>query len=291
MARTENAVHDKIRLAQLRGIPPKWDLARNFSVFEQAVARATGMRADLLVTPECWLDGYAAIDPASTPQRILDIAQPLESSRYVARAGELAREHRLWICFGFTSLEDGRAFNAAGLWNADGERVGLYRKTHLQRHDLQYAAGDELPVFQTPWGTMGILICADRRWPETSRVLRVQGARLILNPTYGFWTELNEAMIRTRSYENELYFAFTHPRQSLVTGTKGEVILNEKISDDGTWTISVTELDLAAVTDHGHIADRRPGLYGALAESRGRDGGAASVRESRASSKAPTVSP
>ena len=68
---------------------------------------------------------------------------------------------------------------------------------------------------------------------EGKRVLRLKGARLILNPTYGFWNDLNEAMIRTRSFENELYFAFTHPRQGLVTNTKGKIVAKEEGPDDG----------------------------------------------------------
>ena len=259
-------LENEVRLALLRAVPEKWNLEKNFSVFEEAVVKAAESKARLFITPECWLDGYASPDPDSSIERLLTISQDLESSPYLESVAKLAKKHHMWICFGFTSLENGQAHNAAGLWNDEGQLIGVYHKTHLQRHDLQYAAGMDLPVFESPWGKLGILICADRRWPESSRVLRLKGARMILNPTYGFWNDLNEAMIRTRSYENELYFAFTHPQQSLVTGTKGEIIANEKGPDDGSWEVLITDLDLGFVDDHGHMADRRPDIYKSLSE-------------------------
>jgi predicted amidohydrolase len=259
---------DHIRLALLRGVPEKWDLESNFEIFKQAVLKAAASEADLLITPECWLDGYASADPESSVTRLVEISQHLENSSYLGAVSRLARDQGLWICFGFTSLEDGKPHNAAGLWNAEGRRVGIYRKTHLQKHDLQYAPGNGFPVYESPWGRLGILICADRRWPESTRVLRLKGARLILNPTYGFWNDLNEAMIRTRSYENELYFAFTHPRQGLVTDTKGRIVAREEGPDDGSWDLLITDLDLGEVDDHGHMANRRPEIYQELSEQR-----------------------
>lgn len=173
---------NKKRFALLRAVPKKWDLDANFKVFLDAVEMASRRKASLLVTPECWLDGYASPDKDSTPERIRAIAQPLETSLYLKRVSESAREHRMFVCFGFTSLENGRAYNASGLWNVSGERIGVYHKTHLQDHDLQYAAGESLPVWETPRGPVGMMICADRRWPETVRVLRLQGAKLTSKP-------------------------------------------------------------------------------------------------------------
>ena len=67
------------------------------------------------------------------------------------------------------------------------------------------------------------MICADRRWPETARTLRVRGAEIIMNPTYGMWHLENEWWMRTRSYENELYICFTHPQIALITDPEGNV--------------------------------------------------------------------
>jgi N-carbamoylputrescine amidase len=171
------------------------------------------------------------------------------------------------ICFGFTSLEDGSAYNAAGLWDAEGKLTGVYHKTHLQTHDLQYAPGRGLPVWSTDWGKVGIMICADRRWPETARTLRLQGARLILNPTYGFHNDLNEAMMRTRAYENQCFIAFAHPEQSLVTDPRGRVIGKESgTAEAGVPRILICDIDLAEAKDDNHLRDRRPEIYREITE-------------------------
>lgn len=271
--------HD-IRIAQLVGVPVAWDLEANFAVFLERVAAAD--RAHLFVTPECWLDGYAAADPASSRERLRSVAQDLHASPYLERVAREARNRGMWICFGFTSLEGERIYNAAGLWNDRGELVGVYHKTHIQTHDAQYDPGEALSVYDSPWGPLGIVICADRRWPESMRTLRLQGARLILNPTYGFHGDLNTAMLRTRAFENQCFVAFTHPEESLVTGPRGEVV-TQRVGAGG--KTEVTALDLSAADAVGrsdHLVDRRPELYGRLAiglsETAPRQAAAATLR-------------
>ena len=102
---------------------------------------------------------------------------------------------------------------------------------HCQTHDLKYTAGGSLPVFGADFGPFGVLICADRRWPETVRTLALKGARVIFNPTYGMHDERNLHMMQTRSYESELFIAFTHPQQALLTAPTGQVICNETRDD------------------------------------------------------------
>lgn len=256
-----------VRLALLRSVPEKWNLEANFDVFLQGVALAADRDADILITPECWLDGYASPAEDSTPKKILEIAQDITTSSYLKRVASKAKEHQMYICFGFTSLENGKAFNAAGLWSSEGKLTGIYHKTHLQAHDLQYAFGQALPVWSTPWGKVGMMICADRRWPETVRTLRLQGARLILNPTYGFFNDLNEAMMRTRSYENQCFIAFTHPNQSLVTNPRGKVIAKESSESEATGPdVLICDVNLSEAREDNHLRDRRPELYRTISE-------------------------
>ena len=252
----------KARLALLRGMPVKWDLQQNFDVFLRMAAEAAEKKADILITPECWLDGYAAPDKASTVEKLRGIAQDLESSPYLKRVAETARSGNMYICFGFTSLEDGRIFNAAGLWDRGGRLIGVYHKTHLQTHDLQFSPGEALPVWDTEWGKVGIMICADRRWPETARTLRLQGARLILNPTYGMHHEKNEWWMRTRGYENQCFIAFAHPEVGFVVDPKGDIAGKGESEKPGLLTCSI---DLSEARDDNHLKDRRPELYGIIA--------------------------
>ena len=256
---------DHVRLALLHGVPEKWNLDSNFAIFLKQLDIASAQGAEIIVTPECWLDGYAAPDKTSTPDRLRTIAQPLEESPYLRRVAEEAQKRSMFICFGFTSLEQGKIYNAAGLWDATGKRIGVYHKTHLQTHDLQYEPGKSLPVWPTPWGPIGILICADRRWPETVRTLRLKGARLILNPTYGFHGNLNEAIMRTRAYENQCFIAFSHPEESLVTDPKGTVAVKEVAETPG---ITICNISLNQAKEDNHLRDRRPELYGVITQKK-----------------------
>ena len=257
-----------LRLALMHGVPEKWNVEKNFDAFLRAVEQASTEKADIFITPECWLDGYAAPDKESTPERLRTVAQDLGSSEYLQRVATEARERAMMICFGFTSLEDGKLFNTAGLWDKEGKLLGVYHKTHLQTHDLQYSFGEGIPVWPSQYGPLGMMICADRRWPETVRTLRLEGAKLILNPTYGFHGDMNTAIMRTRSFENQCFIAFTHPEESLVTGPKGQIFAQWTGDTPG---IQICDIDLAEARDDNHLRDRRPELYGVITEGGARE--------------------
>ena len=124
---------------------------------------------------------------------------------------------------GLTTSEEGKYYNTAILFGSDGQEIGRYHKSHLYVHDLNYEPGNDFPVYDTPWGKIGMLICADRRWPEAARSLRVRGAEMILIPTYGMRHETNTMWMRTRAYENECFLAFCHPNVSYICNPEGDI--------------------------------------------------------------------
>ena len=86
---------------------------------------------------------------------------------------------------------------------------------------------------------------------------------MIFNPTYGFHNDTNLRLMCTRSYESEVWIAFTHPEQALVTGPEGEIVLNETAPEAA---FAVSEIDLATVDalraqESSHLKGRRPELY------------------------------
>jgi len=247
----------------MRGVPQKWQPETNFAAFVGMLEVAAAEGVDLMVTPECWLDGYAAADKESGPVRLRDVAQEPGASSYLQSVAGKAREHAMYVCFGFTGMVGGKLYNAAGLWNRDGCLVGVYHKTHLQSHDLQFTPGGGLPVWSTEFGPIGIMICADRRWPETARTLRLQGARLILNPSYGMCHDENECWMRTRGYENQCFIAFVHPRVGFVVDPRGRIHANE---EGDRPALLVCDVDLSDARDDNHIRDRRPELYGIIGQ-------------------------
>ena len=249
---------DKVRLGLFSAMPEKWDLEANWRTFERTFLAHANESLDLVVTPECFLDGYAVSAKDWSQERFSKIAQEVGDSTYIARVRALAEKHKTAILFGFTENAGGRLYNCALLVDRNGQITGHYHKTHLQDHDLRFSPGESLPVFDTAWGKTGILICADRRWPETVRVLRLKGAKLTLIPSYGMWHLDNEWWMRTRSYENENFVAFVHPNVAFVADPKGQIIAKLQSNVPG---ILVCDVDLSRVTDTKHIRDRRPKLY------------------------------
>jgi len=248
-----------IRVSLLRAVPAAGDLAANWAVFERLARRAAKEGAELALGPECFLDGYAVVY-AKWKRRRLQAAGREAAEVYVPRCQALAAELGMALLLGTVYATPTRCTNSAVFIGPDGRRIGRYDKTHLAGHDLRFDAGRSLPVFDTPWGKMGIMICADRRWPEVARTLRVKGAQVILNPTYGMSHLANEWWMRTRSYENECYICFAHPKVSLFTGPSGEIRAKETGTRPGVLT---AELDLRNLP-RKMFSMRRPELYRAI---------------------------
>jgi len=255
---------DRIRVAMIHARPVAGDLAANWETFERLARRAAKQEADLCISPECFLDGYAVAHAKWTRKQLLAGGRKA-AAEYLPRLKALAGELKIMLLFGTTYTAGRECFNSAFLVERSGEVIGRYDKTHLLSHDTRFDAGKAIPVFQTRFGTVGIMICADRRWPEVARTLRVQGARLILNPTYGMRHLANEWWMRTRSYENECYICFVHPTLSLVTDPRGNILAKKSSQSPG---LLVVDIDLTRLPTE-MLKARRPELYGPLTETPG----------------------
>jgi len=257
-------LENSIRVAQVRVLPEKGNLQGNFQALTFVLDQLEDESFDVLITPECFLDGYVVTETSVSAAALLNYAIDPHKSPYTQALAAWASRRGVWVIFGCTRRVSEGAYNTALIMNRAGVLVDIYDKTHLLTHDVKYAAGQRLPVFSSDFGPFGVMICADRRWPETVRTLALKGARVIFNPTYGMHDERNLCMMRTRSYESEIAIAFTHPQQSLVTGANGEILCNEVCSDT---TYSITEIDLARVdarrdvASRSHLTTRRTDLY------------------------------
>ncbi len=258
----------KIRVGQIKVYPQKGQMAANHSKLmavlgeiEKVGANDHSPAPDVVVTPEGFLDGYVSTESSVAKADMVKYAIDPATSEYALEAAAWARRNQAWLIYGCTRREKDQVFNTALIYNRSGSLVGMYDKLHLQKHDLKYTPGRHLNVYESDFGPFGVMICADRRWPETARTLTLRGARVIFNPTYGMRGDLNLCMMRTRSYENGIFIAFTHPGQSLITGPEGNVVCN---NEEETKTHVITEIDLskAPANKGGHLADRRPDVYG-----------------------------
>lgn len=174
------------------------------------VDSAASQGVDLAVLPECSYPGYylgLTGDPFKAVERWEDALQ---------RFRDRARKHRVYVALGIAEKDGSKLYNSAFLIDRDGGIVGRARKTFLWHVDSKwFTPGDEYRVFETEFGPIGMLVCADGRLPEISRALALKGARIILDPTNWITTGRDpaslanpqpDALIPVRAAENGVWF-------------------------------------------------------------------------------------
>ncbi len=219
----------KIRVAQIKVYPEKGKMKANHHKLMAILGDvAKSGDVDVVVTPEGFLDGYVSTEKSVAKEDMINYAIDPQKSEYAQGVSSWARRKKAWVVFGCTRKAKDAVFNTALIYNRGGALVGMYDKLHLQNHDHKYTPGNHLDVYDSDFGPFGVMICADRRWPETSRTLTLKGTRVIFNPTYGMHGDLNLCMMRTRSYENGIFIVFTHPGQALITDPRGRVACNNE---------------------------------------------------------------
>ena len=261
-----------VRVAAIKALSAWGEAKANVRLLERLALPLAKDKLDVLVTPECFLDGYMVRKPKKcTKPKLRACAVSGPRDAIVKRVGRLAAKLKSYIVFGASERSrDGAIRNAAYLIGRDGEVVGTYYKLQVTPF---YVPGDELPIFRTDFGKVGIFICADRRWPEHMRCLRLQGAEIVLNPTWGWYGDGNTAIMRTRAYENGLPICFAHPEQSLICLGDGSIAA---VLESNQPSVLVHDVDLSknfkakmtADRANSHpVQNRRPELYGVIAET------------------------
>lgn len=193
------------------------DVAANLRLARRYVRRAASRGCDLLVFPECFVQGY------SIRPEILTRAEAADGPS-ASELRSLAASARIAIVCGFLErnpADPAHPFNAALVIGADGALVGVYRKTHLfEREHEAFSRGDEYPVFDLRLGSgdggsevrVGISICADIEYPETGRMLALGGAQLVAVPSADMdpYRAQQAANLASRAIENNIYVALAN---------------------------------------------------------------------------------
>jgi predicted amidohydrolase len=180
---------------------------RNMTRAGELVAAAAGQRCELLLLPE-------TLDLGWTHPSALTEAMPIPGPRSGMLA-ELARKHGMYICAGLTELDGSEVFNAAILIDDRGEIILKYRKINELTVGHQfYSIGRSLQVVDTPFGLVGVNICADNYADSTEigHTLARMGAQLILAPAA--WT-VDYHFTETSNPYGEKWFKPMHTLASL----------------------------------------------------------------------------
>ena len=280
---------DILKIALLQ-IAPCGSLEANLEKGREACRMARIKGADIALFPEMWSNGYDIHDrPAEEWRRE---AIPADSE-FVNNFSRLAGE--LDMAIGITLLEkygDG-VRNTLVLFDRFGERKLTYAKVHTCDFSVErnLTPGEAFCVTEldTACGIVkvGAMICYDREFPESARILMLQGAELILVPN-ACPMEINRlSQLRARAYENMLAVA-TYNYPETVPDCNGRSTVFDGVAylpeEDGSRDTCILEaggeegiyiagLDLNQLRDyrenevHGN-AYRHPGKYGILTETK-----------------------
>lgn len=176
---------------------------------KEACVKAKNMGSDIALFPEMWNDGYAIPQEREALERL---AVPADGE-FVGEFKALARELEMAIAVTFLEKHDPKPLNSVILFDRNGNEKLHYSKVHTCDFDAEkmLSSGDDFYVtdLDTEKGTVrvGSMICFDREFPESARILMLKGAEVILAPN-ACPMEINRlSALRTRAYENMLAIA------------------------------------------------------------------------------------
>jgi predicted amidohydrolase len=223
----------RVRVA---GIVLKWvrgDKEANFRRLEPLLREAAGKGAQIICTTECFLDGYAIADKSIPLEEYRQLGEPIPDGPRYQRLAELARELKVHLVAGMAEADGAARYNTAVLIGPDGKLVGKYRKQKLGHENDRNTAGQRSSVFATPYGKIGLMICADRTEPAIVQGICAKGADFLICPSGGmFGPKTNDPIVQARSKENQVPIVFVHPAEFLVTGTDGAVLDRTIVGDN-----------------------------------------------------------
>jgi len=277
----------KFKVACLQMGTKLGDKQANLSKMISMLDDAAKQNVKLAVFPELALTGF------SCGEKHFELSEPIPGPTTEA-IGRKAKEHGMYVVVGMPEKGNiaGVIYNAAALVAPDGKVIAKYRKSHLalylhwgdiicEEQEI-FRRGNELSVFKTELGNIGILICQDSDFPETWRTIALKGAEIVTFPSasppgfkYMWYNELT-----AMAYQNSFYIIATNKvgkesydfhgikaelesfGGSIILDPLGQIIKNAKEFEED---IIVAEINTDEVAKNRWatklLRDRRPELY------------------------------
>ncbi len=261
---------------------------------------AAALGANIILLPELFETPYFC------QQRNYDfyyMAENVEDNPAIKRFRDIARATGTVIPVSFYEKSGNTMFNSVAVINADGNILGVYRKSHIPddhfyQEKFYFSPGDTgFKVWDTKFGRIGVGICWDQWFPEAARCMALMGAELLLYPTaigsepilnmdsMAHWQRVMQghagANLIPVAAANRVGVEYVYPSaenqhqssslkfygSSFITDALGEIVaFADRTSED----IILSELDFDADLElrqsWGVFRDRRPELYKRITE-------------------------
>ncbi len=265
---------DNIKLALAQISSRREDKKSNLQKMKELTIKAKKQGADLIIFPEMALTGYVVKD------QIYQLAEKIPGPS-VENMQVIAKKNDMHIIFGMPELSEktqATIYNSAVFVGPNGF-IGKYRKMYLPTHSVfeekrYFRPGYQTAVFDTNLGKIGLSICYDIFFPEIFRLLRLQGAQLIvcISASPAVRKSYFEVLTMARAIENTVYLAYVNLSgiedglqfwggSRLVTPT-GDLTAKAKYNEEDFVTCQVDYHDLRTAEPFiPTLKDLRPELF------------------------------
>ena len=245
------------------------DFEKNLQTLDKLLEKAP--QADFLVLPELCNSGYNF----ESRQQAFDFAQNPTQCDFVDLLHRHCKKRKMFIASGFNERDGDKLYNSSVLVGPEGY-MGKYRKIHLflNEKDIFTPGEGDLPVFDTPVGKIGMLICFDWVFPEVWRIMALKGAEIIAHCSNLVLPGFAQRSVPVHALVNR-FFVITANRigsereltftgLSTIADPRGNVMCQAK--SDSTEAQAV-DFDLELARDkmitarNDLLGDRRPEIY------------------------------
>ncbi len=268
-----------------------WNIEENIRKAEQLVRKAASKDARIILLQELFETPYFC---QKEEMEFYKYSVPMENNRAVNHFRAIAAELKVVLPISFYERKNNARYNSVAVIDADGEVLGIYRKTHIPdgpgyEEKFYFNPGDTgFKVWDTKYAKIGVGICWDQWYPETARCLTLMGAEILFYPT-AIGSEPAEEEVDSRAHWQLCMQG--HAASNIIPvvasnriGT--EVIKDSKIDFYGSSFITnhlgekiaeadccseavlTAEFDLDRIDAHrtswGIFRDRRPEMYKAI---------------------------
>ena len=252
-------MYESVKVAAISYQPAKWDRDYNADRMEELFVEAAQENPRLILITEGALEGYVVMDVVegrASAEALIEVAEPIDGP-FIRRFQKLARTLKTCLAFGFAERIGNEAYNCALFLDEQGDIRGRYHKVQLAEGTHSSwnfnRIGQKLRAFDTPIGRAGFVICNDRWNPDIVRALVLDGARIILIPSYGSKTKDQNQAVLARARENGVPIVEANVGMNLII-SKGEICAYQWGNDQ--ITHAVVDIPVAPGTQAARKAEQ-----------------------------------